>query len=67
MGADFHHHCLREAPLRDEEVVGVGKGLSEILPVETWAHNGFGIRPKHTPGRVMGDLKIRRIKVLLIS
>lgn len=46
---------------------GVGKGLSEILPVETWAHNGFGIRPKHTPGRVMGDLKIRRIKVLLIS
>lgn len=46
---------------------GVGKGLSEILAVETWAHNGFGIIPKHTPGRVMGDLKIRRIKVLLIS
>lgn len=35
--------------------------------METWAQNGFGIRPKHTPGRVIGDLKMRPIKVLLIS
>lgn len=34
-----------------------GKGLKEILPKETRAHNGLGIRPQHTPTRVMGDLK----------
>lgn len=34
-----------------------GKGLKEILPKETRAHNGSGIRLQHTPTRVTGDLK----------
>lgn len=42
--------------LRGEEAAR-GEGLKEILPQETRAHNGLGIRPQHTPAWVMGDLK----------